>query len=74
MKFQILNIIIIPLSVNSSEILRNIQVYNLLGQKIIEKNINNYGYQINLGNLSTSIYFVRVQGETGVNTFKLRIR
>ena len=62
------------LSVNSSEILRNIQVYNLLGQKIIEKNINNYGYQINLGNLSTSIYFVKVQGETGVNTFKLRIR
>ena len=45
-----------------------------LGQKIIEKNINNYGYQINLGNLSTSIYFVKVQGETGVNTFKLRVR
>ncbi len=62
------------LNVNSSEILRNIQVYNLLGQKIIEKNINNYGYQINLGNLSTSIYFVKVQGETGVNTFKLRVR
>ena len=62
------------LSVNSSEILRNIQVYNLLGQKIIEKNINNNGYQINLGNLSTSIYFVKVQGETGVNTFKLRVR
>ena len=62
------------LTVNSSEILRNIQVYNLLGQKLIEKNINNYGYQINLDNLSTSIYFVKVEGETGVNTFKLRIR
>ena len=62
------------LNVNSSEILRNIQLYNVLGQKIIDEDINNYGYQINLGNLSTSIYFVRVQGETGVNIFKLRIR
>ena len=62
------------LNVNSTEILRNIQLYNVLGQKIIDENINNYSYQINLGNLSTSIYFVRVQGETGVNTFKLRIR
>ena len=62
------------LNVNSSEILRNIQLYNVLGQKIIDENINNYEYQINLDNLSTSIYFVRVQGETGVNTFKLRIR
>ncbi len=62
------------LNVNSTEILRNVQLYNVLGQKIIDENINNYGYQINLGNLSTSIYFIRVQGETGVNTFKLRIR
>ena len=62
------------LNINSSEILRNVQLYNVLGQKIIDENINNYGYQINLGNLSTSIYFIRVQGETGVNTFKLRIR
>ena len=62
------------LNVNSSEILRNIQLYNVLGQKIIDENINNYGYQINLGNLSTSIYFVKVEGESGVNTFKLRVR
>ena len=62
------------LNVNSTEILRNIQLYNVLGQKIIDENINGYEYQKNLDNLSTSIYFVRVQGETGVNTFKLRIR
>ena len=62
------------LTVNSSENLTKIQVYNVLGQKIIDDKINNYNYQINLGTLSTSIYFIRVESENGLNTFKLRVR
>ena len=52
----------------------------LFADDFSSNNLNNWtvvnvtGYQINLGNLSTSIYFVKVQGETGVNTFKLRVR
>jgi len=45
-----------------------------LGQKIIEQDINSYNHQINLGNLSTSIYFIKVESNNGVNTFKLRVR
>ena len=58
----------------SSEKLSNIQIFNILGQKIIEEDINNYNYQINLSNLSTSIYFVKVESEDGINTIKLRVR
>ncbi len=62
------------LNVSSSEKLSNIQVFNILGQKVIDNDINNHSYIINLSNLSTSIYFVKVESSNGINTFKLRIR
>ena len=62
------------LNISSSNILKNIQIYNVLGQKIVDENINNYNHMLNLSNLSTSIYFVKVEGESGVSTFKLRVR
>ena len=62
------------LRLSSDEIIKNIQIYNVLGQNIIEKNINNYNHVLNLSNLSTSIYFVKAEGENGVNIFKLRVR
>ena len=62
------------LNMSSSEKLSNIQIFNILGQKIIEEDINSYNHQINLANLSTSIYFIKVESNNGVNTFKLRVR
>ena len=41
---------------------------------LIEEDINSYNHQINLVNLSTSIYFIKVESNSGVNTFKLRVR
>ena len=62
------------LNMASSEKLSNIQIFNILGQKIIEEDINGYNHQINLGKLSTSIYFIKVESNNGVKTFKLRVR
>ena len=62
------------LNITSSEKLSNIQIFNMLGQKIIEEDINSYNHQINLGDLSTSIYFIKVESNNGVKTFKLRVR
>jgi len=62
------------LNMTSSEKLSNIQIFNMLGQKIIDEDINNYNHEINLGNLSTSIYFIKVESDNGVKTFKLRVR
>ena len=62
------------LNMSSSEKLSNIQIFNILGQKIIEEDTYSYNHQINLVNLSTSIYFVKVESDNGINTFKLRVR
>ncbi len=62
------------LNITSSEKLSNIQIFNILGQKVIDDEINNYSYIINLSNLSTSIYFIKVESNNGINTFKLRVR
>ena len=62
------------LNMTSSEKLSNIQIFNILGQKIIQEDINSYNHQINLGKLSTSIYFIKVESNNGVKTFKLRVR
>ena len=60
------------LEINSTEIIKNIQIVNLLGQTIITDNINDLTYKINLANLSSSIYVVNVEGTSGMKTFKLQ--
>ncbi len=62
------------LNMSSSEKLSNIQIFNILGQKIIEEDINSYNHQINLGNLSTSVYFINVESNYGIKTFKLMVQ
>ena len=62
------------LNMSSSEKLSSIQIFNILGQKIIEEDINNYNHQINLGNLSTSVYFINVESNYGIKTFKLMVQ
>ena len=62
------------LNINSDEILQNIQIYNILGQKIIDETIDDNSHQVNLSSLSTSIYFIKVETNTGIKTFKLRVR
>jgi hypothetical protein len=61
------------LVVSSSEIIKNIQIVNLLGQKIVSENINNLTHNINLTSLSSSIYVVNIQGISGTKKFKLQI-
>jgi hypothetical protein len=62
------------LNINSDEILQNIQIYNILGQKIIDETIDDNSHQVDLSSLSTSIYFIKVETNTGIKTFKLRVR
>ena len=60
------------LEITSTEIIKNIQIVSLLGQTIITDNINDLTYKINLANLSSSIYVVNVEGNSGMKTFKLQ--
>ena len=59
------------LSLESSSILKLVQVYNLLGQKVYEKSFNNTHALIDLSNLNTGNYVVKVQGEMGQKTVKI---
>jgi hypothetical protein len=62
------------LNLKSDEILKNIKLYNSIGQLVIDKNINNYIFTTDLSLLPTSIYFVKVESQNGIKSFKLRVR
>ena len=62
------------LSLSSNDKLKNIQLYNIIGQKIIDEKINKFNHQINLTTLPKSIYFVKVESENGLESFKLSVR
>ena len=62
------------LEMSSDETLRKIQVFNILGQKVFEENINSNVHTSNLGDLGASIYIINVEGTTGVRTFKLLVQ
>ena len=67
--FQILQLI--ELTIMADESIENIQVYNLLGQQLINKNSVNNRATINISKLNQGIYVVRttVDGAIGTKRF-----
>jgi hypothetical protein len=61
------------LEISSTETIKNIEIINLLGQRVISDDINNLTYKVDLANLSSSIYIVNIEGNSGFKTFKLQI-
>tara|TARA_B100001175_G_scaffold281907_1_gene260604 strand:- start:2273 stop:3424 length:1152 start_codon:yes stop_codon:yes gene_type:complete len=62
------------LRVNSEELLSNIQIYNMLGQEVLNKDLNDTSALLNLSSLSSSIYIVNIEGNNSkTKTFKLAI-
>ena len=63
------------LRVTSEEMLSNIQIYNMLGQKVLNQELNDTSALLNLSSLSSSIYIVNVEGNNfKTKTFKLAIK
>ena len=63
------------LRVTSEEMLSNIQIYNMLGQKVLNQDLNDTSALLNLSSLSSSIYIVNVEGNNfKTKTFKLAIK
>jgi hypothetical protein len=63
------------LRVTSEEILSNIQIYNMLGQEVLNQDLNDNSALLNLSSLSSSIYIVNVEGNNSkTKTFKLAIK
>ena len=63
------------LRVSSEELLSNIQIYNMLGQEVLNQDLNGTSAVLNLSGLSSSIYIVNVEGNNSkTKTFKLVIK
>tara|TARA_B100000524_G_scaffold348477_1_gene253284 strand:+ start:2644 stop:4716 length:2073 start_codon:yes stop_codon:yes gene_type:complete len=63
------------LRVNSDELLSKIEIFNMLGQQVLNKNLNETSVSLNLSNLSSAIYIVNIEGNNSkIKTFKLAIK
>ena len=59
------------LRVTSEEILSNIKIHNMLGQEVLNQDLNDTSALLNLSSLSSSIYIVNVEGNNSKSkTFK----
>ena len=62
------------LNLSSTNLISGLEIYNLLGQKIIsDSEINSNNYMINLSLLSKSVYIVNVMIDNKIERFKLQI-
>ena len=55
--------------------LSNIKIHNMLGQEVLNQDLNDTSALLNLSSLSSSIYIVNVEGNNSKSkTFKLAIK
>ena len=59
------------LSIKSNELIKNVSVYNLLGQLLFMQRENNNEFHIDLSSLPTSNYFVKVESDDKKQVFKV---
>ncbi|MDR6968708.1 hypothetical protein J2X31_002734 [Flavobacterium arsenatis] len=59
------------LNVKYSSKINDVKVYNLLGQEVFSKEIGQSDFQVNLSNLATGSYVVKLFAEEGQHSFKL---
>ncbi len=59
------------LSISYTENIHSVEVFNLLGQKIMDKAPNNTQVTINLSDVETGAYLVRVSSGKAQKTFKI---
>ena len=63
------------LRVISEELLSNIQIYNVLGQQVLNQDLNDSSVVLNLSTLNSGVYIVNVEGNNSkIKTFKLAIK
>jgi len=58
------------LKLSSAKPIENIQLYNILGQQVLNKDVNESKPNINVSNLSKGVYIMKVKIEDTVGSFK----
>lgn len=59
------------LNLSYNKTITGVQVYNLLGQQVLAKNINQNETQLNLANLAAGTYLVKVSSDDASTSFKV---
>lgn len=59
------------LSISYNKQIQNVEIHNLLGQKVIETKVNALQASVNTSQLARGTYLVKVVTEAGSNTFKV---
>ena len=63
------------LTINASEMLTKVNIYNLLGQEVISNYVNGYNVNMNLSELNGSVYVVTVEGvNNSLDSFKIIVK
>ena len=63
------------LTIDSSEMLKKINIYNLLGQEVISSDVNGYNVNMILSELNSSVYVVNVEGVNNTSdSFKIIVK
>ncbi|MCD4666064.1 MAG: T9SS type A sorting domain-containing protein, partial [Bacteroidales bacterium] len=67
------NPVINTLNIKADDNIISVELLNLMGQQITFNNVNELTHQIDLSNLQTGVYVVKVKMETGVVTKKITV-
>ena len=63
------------LTINSQEMLKRINIYNMIGQEVMSNDVDGMNINMNLSELNSSIYVVNVEGVNNTsNTFKIIVK
>ena len=63
------------LRINSTEVLSNIQIYNMLGQEVLNNKLNQTSESVDLSDLSSAVYIVNIEGNNSrTKNFKLVVK
>lgn len=58
------------LNFQSEIVLKNVKIYNIVGQLVFNKNLNNTFEKINISNLRPAAYIVQIETDLGIKTTK----
>ena len=63
------------LTINSQEMLKRVNIYNMLGQEVMSNDVEGVNVNMSLSELNSSIYIVNVEGVNNTsNTFKIIVK
>ncbi|MUV04841.1 T9SS type A sorting domain-containing protein [Flavobacterium rakeshii] len=60
------------LTLSNTNTISNVEVYNLLGQKVFANNFSNTEIQVDLSNLETGIYMVKISSQETQKTIRIQ--